>query len=133
MIEIECELKYYEVEDPHRRAISYYKDEYLSFLEVTPDGIVAQWNWDVHFENDNWYKGEILPAFKRHIDRFLGRMSTLQGALSCLEAKVLTLFLNLLSVASEKRHLSEHGKMSHGRLAWSKTIGTLNIVCYDTY
>lgn len=64
MVEIECELKYYEVEDPYGRAISYYKDEYLCFLEVTPDGIAAQWNWDVHFENDNWYKARYCQLLR---------------------------------------------------------------------
>ncbi|KAF7717832.1 Uncharacterized protein PECH_000078 [Penicillium ucsense] len=86
---MESELKYYKVQDPCRGAYSYYKDEYLCLWEVTPDEVVAHWDWDVLIENDHWYEDDILPAFKEHNDRFLRRsrskatfdMSTLESAL----------------------------------------------------
>ncbi|KAJ5120831.1 uncharacterized protein N7515_010219 [Penicillium bovifimosum] len=89
MVEMESELKHYEVQDPYGRACSYYKDEYLCLWEVTPDEVVAHWDWDVLVENDHWYEDEILPAFREHNDRFLRRsrvkstfdMSTLESAL----------------------------------------------------
>jgi hypothetical protein len=89
MVEMESELKYYEVQDPYRRAYSYYKDEYLCLWEVTPIEVVGRWDWDVLVENDHWYEDEILTAFEEHNDRFLSRsriketfdMSTLQSTL----------------------------------------------------
>ncbi|CAG8271706.1 unnamed protein product [Penicillium salamii] len=89
MLEMEPELRHYEVQDPYRRAYAYYKDEYLCLWEVTPDEVVAHWDWDVLIENVHWYENEILPTFKKHNDRFLRRsqieatfdMSTLQSAL----------------------------------------------------
>ncbi|CAI7580335.1 unnamed protein product [Penicillium glandicola] len=89
MLEMESELRYYEVQDPYARAYSYYKDEYLCLWEVTPVEVVAHWNWDDLIENVHWYEDEILPAFKEHNDRFLSRsqiettfdMSILQNAL----------------------------------------------------
>lgn len=89
MVEMESELRYYEVQDPYGRAYSYYKDEYLCLWEVTPIEVVAHWDWDVLVENDHWYEDEILPAFEEHNDRFLRRsrikatfdMSTLQNTL----------------------------------------------------
>ncbi|KAF9253083.1 hypothetical protein LCP9604111_609 [Penicillium roqueforti] len=89
ILEMESELRYYEVQDPYRRAYSFYKDEYLCLWEVTPDEVVAHWDWDDLIEDVHWYEDKILPAFKEHNDRFLRRsqiettfdMSTLQSAL----------------------------------------------------
>jgi hypothetical protein len=64
MVEMECE---YEVQDLYGRAVSYYKDEYLCLWEVTPNENVAHCDWDIIIKNDNWYKEEILPTFKRTI------------------------------------------------------------------
>jgi hypothetical protein len=89
MIEMQSELRYYGIQDPYGRGYSYYEDEYLCLWEVTPDEVVAHWDWDSLTENAHWYEDEVLPAFREHNDRFLRRnqgkaafnMSTLNSAL----------------------------------------------------
>lgn len=89
MIEMESELKYYQVQDPYERAYYYYKDEYLCLWEGTPDEVVGDWDWDSLSKNDHWYEDKILPAFMEHDDHFHRRngveatfdMSALQSAL----------------------------------------------------
>lgn len=89
MLEMESELRYYEVPDPYRREYLYYKDEYLCLWEITPDEVVGHWDWDNLIENEHWYEEEILPAFENHDEEFQRRnqseaifdVSTLQTAL----------------------------------------------------
>ncbi|CAI7673166.1 unnamed protein product [Penicillium viridicatum] len=112
---MESELKYYKVQDPYRRAYSYYKDEYLCLWEVTPIEVVAHWDWDVLVENEHWYEDEILPAFEGHNDRFLRRsrikatfdMSTLQIDRDALSRSDLDHSSHLDASSNEWHSLSE--------------------------
>lgn len=99
MLEMESELRYYEVPDPYGREYLYYKDEYLCVWEITPDEVVDHWDWDNLIENMQWYEEEILPAFEKHNKLFQRRsqseaifdVSTLQNALPrmppCLDGR----------------------------------------------
>lgn len=75
--------------NPYGRGYSYYEDEYICLWEIIPDEVVNPWDWDNLIENVYWYEEEILPAFKKHNEKFQRRgqtkvifdMSTLQSAL----------------------------------------------------
>ncbi|CAG8079552.1 unnamed protein product [Penicillium salamii] len=92
MLEMESELRYYEVQDPYGREYSYYKDEYLWLWEVTPDEVIGHWHWDDLIEKVRWYEDKTLPAFKEHNDHFWRKshteaafdLSTVQSALPAM-------------------------------------------------
>ncbi|CAG8215028.1 unnamed protein product [Penicillium olsonii] len=76
ILEMKSELRHYEVQDPYGRGYSDNKDQYLCLWEVTPDEVVAHWDWDGLLEDVCWDGDKILPAFKEQNVRFLGRCQT---------------------------------------------------------
>ncbi|KAL4796945.1 hypothetical protein BDV19DRAFT_67687 [Aspergillus venezuelensis] len=65
-LHMETEMLRYGVGDPYGRGYESYGDEYITLWEVTADEVVGCWDW----EDDDWYKDVVLPAFRKHDGRF---------------------------------------------------------------
>lgn len=72
ILNMDAEMRYYEICDPYNKANEYYKSEYICLWEVTKEEVVGHWGQEDLLETDRWYEKVILPAFKRHNDIYFG-------------------------------------------------------------
>lgn len=75
ILDMDAEMRHYEIPDPYKRSSEYYKDHYLCLWEVTEPEIVGGWEWVDLVQNDHWYEEIVMPAFKEHNERFFARPS----------------------------------------------------------
>lgn len=72
ILNMDTEMRYYQIRDPYRKSNAYYKNECICLWEVTKEEVVGHWAWDDLLESNDWYERVILPAFKGHNDKYFG-------------------------------------------------------------
>lgn len=73
---------YYGVRKPYRTFYRDYQDEFLCLWVVGEEEIVGHWKWDKLVEEKGWYQATILPAFRKHDERFTAHLSPISLSVS---------------------------------------------------
>ena len=63
VLKIAAEMDFYPILDPYGRGDQYYADHYVCLWEVTPEEILAHWDWSDLAIDDCWYEEIIMPSF----------------------------------------------------------------------
>jgi len=71
ILNMDIEMRYYEIPDPYGRSNKYYRNHYVCLWEVTEEEFVGNWSWEELHRIDGWYERVVFPAFKKHNDKHL--------------------------------------------------------------
>lgn len=72
ILNMDIEMRYYEIPDPYDMSYEYYGNHYVCLWEVTEEEFVGNWSWEYLRNIDGcWYEQVVFPAFKKHNDKHL--------------------------------------------------------------
>ncbi|KAK6955872.1 hypothetical protein Daesc_003517 [Daldinia eschscholtzii] len=98
IIDVEAEIKHYQIPDHYPESQDYARGHYMCLWEVTKDEIVGSWKWDDLKGNENWLEEIIMPEYKRFLEK---------AAPTSLEAS-----FEGLSVSDDATHVKGTGSLT---------------------